>query len=276
MRREQLRIAIMTWIGLPPAPPTGSPRPLTPVEFEVIINTTVGLAASPQPDAPIREAVPCVSARLPRDSARRCGSALVRGPRHNGRMIESKADYREYLRADRAALNVTGSARDWLLNDIWAYQRALRRVEYCMNVRTNPIARLYSRWIFRRRGRRMGFSISPNVFGPGLSIAHHGTITVNGGARVGSNCRIHPSTSIGTARGYHAAAPSIGDNVYIAPGARIFGPIVLGHDVTIGANAVVHRSWKGDGITLVGIPAQPTRSSAARTVARDGGTPSRP
>lgn len=120
----------------------------------------------------------------------------------------------------------------------------------------------------------MGFSISPNVFGPGLSIAHHGTITVNGGASVGANCRIHPSTSIGTARGFDAAAPSIGDNAYIAPGARLFGPIVLGHNVTIGANAVVHRSWEGDGITLVGIPARPTRSRAAEPVASDNGTPS--
>lgn len=172
----------------------------------------------------------------------------------------SKADYRRYLEADRAALNVTGSLRDWLLNDIWGYQRALRRVEYRMNTRRNPLAVIHARWVLRKRGRRMGFSISPNVFGPGLSIAHHGTIAVNGGARVGANCRIHPNTSIGTARGHHDAAPTIGDNAYIAPGARIFGPITLGNDVTVGANAVVHRSWEGDGVTLVGVPARPVAS----------------
>lgn len=175
-------------------------------------------------------------------------------------MIMSKADYRRYLEADRAALNVTGSLRDWLLNDIWGYQRALRRVEYRMNTRRNPLAVIHARWVLRKRGRRMGFSISPNVFGPGLSIAHHGTIAVNGGARVGANCRIHPNTSIGTARGHHDAAPTIGDNAYIAPGARIFGPITLGNDVTVGANAVVHRSWEGDGVTLVGVPARPVAS----------------
>lgn len=176
-------------------------------------------------------------------------------------MIESKADYHQYLRADRDALNVTGSIRDWLLNDVWAYQRTLRRVEYLMNTGGNTVAVLHARWLFRLRGRRLGFSISPNVFGPGLSIAHHGTIAVNGGARIGANCRLHPSTSIGTARAFEAAAPTIGDNAYIAPGARIFGPITLGDDVVVGANAVVNRSWPASGLTLVGVPARPVKRS---------------
>lgn len=177
-------------------------------------------------------------------------------------MIESRADYHQYLRADRDALNVTGSIRDWLLNDVWAYQRTLRRVEYLTNTDSNPAALLLARWLFRRRGRRLGFSISPNVFGPGLSIAHHGTIAVNGGARVGANCRLHPSTSIGTARAQDAAAPTIGDNAYIAPGARIFGPITLGNNVIVGANAVVNRSWPADNLTLVGMPARPVKKRA--------------
>ena len=34
-------------------------------------------------------------------------------------------------------------------------------------------------------------------------------------------------------------APTIGDNVYIGPGAKIFGAIHIGNNVRIGANCVV-------------------------------------
>ncbi len=45
--REELRIAIVTWIEthLPPAPTTNSPRPLAPIEYETIMTTAVLQAA---------------------------------------------------------------------------------------------------------------------------------------------------------------------------------------------------------------------------------------
>lgn len=46
----------------------------------------------------------------------------------------------------------------------------------------------------------------------------------------------------------------IGDDVYIGSGAKIFGNIVLGDRVTIGANAVVNRNFGSDQM-LVCIPA---------------------
>lgn len=108
---------------------------------------------------------------------------------------------------------------------------------------------------------KLGFTIPPNTFGPGLSIAHYGTIVVNPNARIGANCRIHVGVNIGTAKGTEAQAPTIGDGSYIGPGAKIFGPVVLGNDVTIGANAVVNRSFPDGECTLVGIPARPVQSA---------------
>lgn len=49
-------------------------------------------------------------------------------------------------------------------------------------------------------------------------------------------------------------APVIGDGVYIGPGSKIYGPITLGDNVTIGANAVVNKSF-GSNQLLVGMPA---------------------
>lgn len=49
--------------------------------------------------------------------------------------------------------------------------------------------------------------------------------------------------------------PIIGNNVYIGPGAKIFGKITIGNNVTIGANAVVLKNAP-DNAVMVGIPAR--------------------
>lgn len=59
---------------------------------------------------------------------------------------------------------------------------------------------------------------------------------VNKATEIGKNCRIHVGVNIGNQNG----TPVIGDNVYIGPGVKMFGPITIGNNVTIGANAVVN------------------------------------
>lgn len=169
-------------------------------------------------------------------------------------MIESKADYHRYLAADRVALGNPRGVAAWLTNDIWRFQRALRRFEYLKNTES-PLSLLAHLWC-RRLGRRLGFTIPPNVFGPGLSIAHYGTIVVNGAAKVGANCRLHVGVNIGTSAGQRSAAPVLGDNCYIGPGAKLFGAISIGDGTVIGANAVVNRDFPQGEVTLGGVPAK--------------------
>jgi len=101
----------------------------------------------------------------------------------------------------------------------------------------------------------LGFTIPLNVFGPGLCIAHRGTIVVNKDTRVGENCRIHACTNIGSNRG-GVSAPQIGNNVYIGPGAKIFGDIRIADNIAIGANSVVNKSFYEKGISVAGVPAK--------------------
>jgi serine O-acetyltransferase len=78
--------------------------------------------------------------------------------------------------------------------------------------------------------------------GAGLRIGHFGGVTVSPFAVIGRNCGIAPSVTIGMAgEGERSGAPVIGDDVYIAAGARIFGRIRVGSNVKIGANAVIYR-----------------------------------
>ena len=51
-------------------------------------------------------------------------------------------------------------------------------------------------------------------------------------------------------------APKIGNNVYIAPGVKIFGEIEIADDVALAANAVVNRSVTQKGVTVGGVPAK--------------------
>ena len=42
-------------------------------------------------------------------------------------------------------------------------------------------------------------------------------------------------------RGERRGFPVLGDRVYVAPGAKLIGPITVGNDVAVGANAVVTK-----------------------------------
>ena len=171
-------------------------------------------------------------------------------------LIKSKNDYKRFIKLDLLSLGA-GDQRNWfLINEIVTFQVRLRRLEYALNCSRNPLRVLFRRFLYRRIAIKLGISISPNTFGPGLSIAHRGNIVVNGGARIGANCRVHVGVNIGTEAGKADAAPTIGDNCYIGPGAKIFGPIEIGPNTVIGANAVVNKSFPEGNQTLGGIPAK--------------------
>jgi serine O-acetyltransferase len=171
--------------------------------------------------------------------------------------IRSKADYRRFLQADLRAHGLTRRrAFDSMRRPELRFQRLLRRVEYLENCRRGPVGGvlyLAARARLRRQAIRLGFSIPRNVFGPGLALAHYGSVIVNGGARVGRNCRIHPGVVIGELDG---RVPTIGDDVYIGPGAKLYGGISIGDGAAVGANAVVNRDVPA-GVAVAGIPARP-------------------
>lgn len=102
-----------------------------------------------------------------------------------------------------------------------------------------------------------GVGISPQaVIGPGLYIGHFGQIIVHGEARLGSNATLTQEVTLGfTPTGRRKGAPTIGDRAYIAPGAKVFGSITVGDDVTIGANAVVTGDVE-DRAIMGGVPAR--------------------
>ena len=182
-------------------------------------------------------------------------------------MIKSKEDYKFYLKADEIALNINRKwphiLESYFLNDIWHFQRLLRKTEYYLNCKHSLLFKPYTLYLRFRTlsfGRKLGFEIPPNVFGPGLGIAHIGTIIVNPNVRVGENCLIHSCTYLATqATGVTGASrdcPVIGKNVFIGPCTVIVGKIQIADNIAIGANSYVSKSFLEEGITIAGTPAK--------------------
>jgi serine O-acetyltransferase len=90
--------------------------------------------------------------------------------------------------------------------------------------------------------------------GHNFVIDHFGGIVISGYAKFGDNCRIRNGVVVGLRRTGDGQAPIIGNNVDIGTGAKLLGPIRIGNDVLIGANAVV-LSDVPDHSVAVGVPA---------------------
>jgi serine O-acetyltransferase len=105
---------------------------------------------------------------------------------------------------------------------------------------------------------RFGIDISRDArIGSGLYIGHFGGIFVNEGVVIGDNCNISQGVTLGRQnRGEKAGCPTIGNNVYIAPGAKIIGRVKVGDFAAIGANAVVVNDVAPH-TSVGGIPARP-------------------
>ena len=96
------------------------------------------------------------------------------------------------------------------------------------------------------------------VIGPGLFIAHTGYIVLGSGVVMGHHCTLTQGVTIGHGGGGKDGTfecPSIGNRVYVGPGAAIIGALTVGDDSLIGVNAVVTRSIPPRGVAL-GNPAQ--------------------
>lgn len=92
--------------------------------------------------------------------------------------------------------------------------------------------------------------------GSGCFFPHVGSIVIHYRSKVGNNCTFVQDITIGLAgRGTEEGAPVIGSQVYIGAGARVIGPIVIGDNVVIGANAVVTKDVP-DNAVVAGIPAK--------------------
>lgn len=131
----------------------------------------------------------------------------------------------------------------------------------CRYIKSQPVLRIlffpFAWLILNHYQYKFGISISYQTkIGKGLYIGHFGGVVVNPEVIIGKNCNISQQVTLGLAiRGQKKGVPTIGDNVYIGPGAKIFGKINVGNNVAIGANCVVTKDIPENGV-VVGVPGE--------------------
>lgn len=137
------------------------------------------------------------------------------------------------------------------------HTKLLRTCEYHLNTGHRVRAALYHALLMRHQ-IRTGIHIPLNSCGKGLTIYHVQPGGLNGNATAGENLRLMPGAiCIGDDRG--DKAPTIGNNVTLGPNCILVGGITLADNITVGAGAVVTKSFLEPGVTLAGVPARVIR-----------------
>lgn len=97
-----------------------------------------------------------------------------------------------------------------------------------------------------------------------FKIEHFGDIIISGDTVFGDDVVIRNGVTVGLKRTHERGAPIIGNRVDIGAGAKVLGPIRIGDDVAIGANAVVLQDVPPNSLAI-GVPAQirPRRTPSA-------------
>lgn len=96
---------------------------------------------------------------------------------------------------------------------------------------------------------------SASDIGSGTVFGYGGiALIIHKNAKVGRNCVIGGHVTIGGKSG-STDVPTIGDNVYIATGAKILGNVTVGEGAVIGANAVVVKDVPARSVAA-GVPAK--------------------
>lgn len=110
--------------------------------------------------------------------------------------------------------------------------------------------------ILRRLFAYKEYQISPDArIGEGFHMYHRGTVFI-GPVKIGRNCSVSHNVTIGRAyKNGQIGRPTIGDNVWIGPGAVVVGKITIGNNVFIAPNSVVNTDVP-DNAMVAGYPAR--------------------
>jgi serine O-acetyltransferase len=115
-----------------------------------------------------------------------------------------------------------------------------------------------------------GVDIHPAAtLGAGLFIDHATGVVIGETAEVGEDVTLYQGVTLGgTSLEHGKRHPTLGDRVTVGAGAKVLGPVTIGDDSRIGANAVVVKDVPPNSV-VVGVPGQ----VIARSRPRSAGAP---
>ena len=110
-----------------------------------------------------------------------------------------------------------------------------------------------------------GIEIHPGAtIGKGFFIDHGMGVVIGETAEIGDNCTLYQGVTLGgTGKDIGKRHPTLGNNVMVGAGAKVLGPLTIGSNSKIAANAVVLHPVP-ENSTAVGIPAKVVRRDGMR------------
>ena len=122
-----------------------------------------------------------------------------------------------------------------------------------------------ARWISQWASRKTGVEIHPAVkIGKRFFIDHGTGVVIGETAVIGDDVTIYQGVTLGgTGKDTGKRHPTLGRNVMVGCGAKVLGPVRVGDNCKIAANAVLLHSIDADS-TAVGVPARVVRVSNVR------------
>ncbi len=120
--------------------------------------------------------------------------------------------------------------------------------------------RLLARILSQRAKRLTGIEIHPGAtIGERVFIDHGAGVVIGETTEIGDNVTIYQGVTLGgTGKDTGKRHPTIGNNVMIASGAKVLGPVVIGDFVKVGAGSVVLKDVPPHS-TIVGVPGRIVR-----------------
>lgn len=161
-----------------------------------------------------------------------------------------KEDLAAAINSDPAARNALEVALTYPgVHAVWAYRLAhmLFKKNFKLLARiVSSISRSYT-----------GVDIHPGArLGRRLFIDHANGVVIGETTRIGTDCVLfHQVTLGGVSMSKGKRHPTLGDRVMVGAGAKVLGPIHVGSDARIAANAVVVRDVPA-GCSAIGVPAR--------------------
>lgn len=167
----------------------------------------------------------------------------------------------KYFRADlKAVLEKDPAARN-SLEVILTYSgfKALRWHRFCHFLYRHKmkfLARVFSQFSKFLHG----IEIHPGAtIGKGVFIDHGAGVVIGETTEIGDNCVIYQGVTLGgTGKDVGKRHPTIKNNVMVCAGAKVLGPITVGENCKIGAQAVVLKNVPPN-CTVVGVPGRIVR-----------------
>lgn len=161
-----------------------------------------------------------------------------------------KEDLAAAINSDPAARNALEVALTYPgVHAVWAYRLAhmLFKNNFKLLARiVSSISRSYT-----------GVDIHPGArLGRRLFIDHANGVVIGETTKIGTDCVLfHQVTLGGVSMSKGKRHPTLGDRVMVGAGAKVLGPIHVGSDARIAANAVVVRDVPA-GCSAIGVPAR--------------------